>query len=272
MPPNPLVLFLASVDSSPRFAPEIRLIISQQAVVFILLVIFTSTIYADSMYIVYNTSERIIANKLNVHLVPHTHDNVGWLKTVDRYYGGSNNLIQGPCVQNILDSVVEALLADKNRKFIYVEMAIIFSSSFNNVYGFTCMHFSNVGGMTKANGGMCIHDEAAPHYIDMIDQTTLGHRFIKREFGQTPRIGWQIDPFEHSAVQDYLLGSEIDYQDRAKQKSEKRLEVAWHGSKTFGSSAQDGCVNALYSTPSIYTGSKYATKESWPIKTDDFFP
>ena len=54
-----------------------------------------------------------------------------------------------------------------------------------------------------------MHDEAAPHYIDMIDQTTLGHRFIKQEFGQTPRIGWQIDPFGHSAIQAYLLGAEV---------------------------------------------------------------
>lgn len=56
---------------------------------------------------------------------------------------------------------------------------------------------------------MCMHDEAAPHYIDMIDQTTLGHRFIKQEFNVTPRIGWQIDPFGHSAVQAYLLSAEV---------------------------------------------------------------
>ena len=43
----------------------------------------------------------------------------------------------------------------------------------------------------------------------MIDQTTLGHRFIKHEFNQKPRVGWQIDPFGHSAVQAYLLGAEV---------------------------------------------------------------
>lgn len=31
------------------------------------------------------------ADHLYIHLIPNTHDDVGWLKTVDMYYSGSNN-------------------------------------------------------------------------------------------------------------------------------------------------------------------------------------
>ncbi|KAL8544288.1 hypothetical protein ACS0TY_004722 [Phlomoides rotata] len=348
------------------------------AVLIAMFLLGSSIELANCKYMVYNTSQGILPDKLNVHLVPHTHDDVGWLKTVDQYYVGSNNSIQGACVQNVLDSLIPALIADKNRKFIYVEQAF-----FQRWWGDQSETMQEIvrqlvssGQLEFINGGMCMHDEAATHYIDMIDQTTLGHRFIKEEFGVTPRIGWQIDPFGHSAVQAYLLGAEIgfdslffgriDYQDRAKRKTEKSLEVIWRGSKSLGSSSQifagafpknyepppggfyyevnevnddspivqdnvnlfdynvqerveafvaaalsqanitrtnhimwtmgtdfkyqyahtwfrqmdklihyvniDGRVNALYSTPSIYTDAKYKSDSIWPLKTDDFFP
>ncbi|KAF5961837.1 hypothetical protein HYC85_003046 [Camellia sinensis] len=345
------------------------------ALLLIITVIMVGIRVVESEYIEYNTSQRMINNgKINVHLVPHSHDDVGWLKTVDQYYVGANNSIRGACVQNVLDSVISALLEDKNRKFIYVEMAFFqrWWRQQSKALKTKVQELVNSGQLEFINGGMCMHDEATPHYIDLIDQTTLGHQFIKKEFGQKPRVGWQIDPFGHSAVQAYLLGAElgfdslffarIDYQDRAKRKDDKTLEVVWQGSKSLASSSQiftgifprhydppdgftfeindvsppiqddillfdynveervddfvaaavaqanvtrtnyimwlmgtdfryqyanswfrqmdkfihyvnlDGRVNALYSTPSLYTDSKFATDELWPLKTGDFFP
>uniref|UniRef100_A0A4Y0BI62 Glyco_hydro_38N domain-containing protein n=2 Tax=Anopheles funestus TaxID=62324 RepID=A0A4Y0BI62_ANOFN len=64
-------------------------------------------------------------NMLNVHLVAHTHDDVGWLKTVDQYYYGSRSSIQKAGVQYILDSVIQELLKDSTRRFIFVESAFM---------------------------------------------------------------------------------------------------------------------------------------------------
>ncbi|KAL6868123.1 hypothetical protein ACP4OV_014968 [Aristida adscensionis] len=56
---------------------------------------------------------------VTVHLVPHSHDDVGWLRTVDQYFVGT----RGAGVRNVLDSVVAALARDPARKFIVVEQA-----------------------------------------------------------------------------------------------------------------------------------------------------
>lgn len=63
------------------------------------------------------------SKKLQIHLVPHTHDDVGWLKTVDQYFYGAERLVQAGSVQYILDTVIDELNKNTNRTFIYVEIA-----------------------------------------------------------------------------------------------------------------------------------------------------
>ncbi|XP_022132720.1 alpha-mannosidase-like [Momordica charantia] len=348
--------------------------ISSRTLSFLLLVLIFCCVEVNYAFIDYDNGGGVVEGKLNVHLVAHSHDDVGWLKTVDQYYIGSNTSIQRACVQNVLDSAVDSLLRDTNRKFVFAEMAFFqrWWSEQSPKLQRLVRKLVEAGQLEFVNGGWCMHDEATTHYIDMIDQTTLGHSMIKKEFNKVPRAGWQIDPFGHSAVQAYLLGAEvgfdsvhfwrIDYQDKEKREVDKSLEVVWHGSKTFGSSSQifvntfpdsydapsgfhfevtddffpiqddpllydynvdqrvndfidaalaqasitrtnhimwkmggdfqyqyaeswfrqmdklihhvrkDGRINALYSTPSIYTDAKHAANETWPLKTDDFFP
>jgi lysosomal alpha-mannosidase len=69
----------------------------------------------------YSSCTKPDPNKLNIHLVAHTH--VGWLKTVDQYFYGSNSSIQKAGVQYIIDSAVGSLLKNNKRRFIYVETA-----------------------------------------------------------------------------------------------------------------------------------------------------
>ena len=55
-------------------------------------------------------------SKLKVHLVSHTHDDLGWLKTVDQYFYGAKPEITPAAVQYIYDTVIEQLLIDSTRR------------------------------------------------------------------------------------------------------------------------------------------------------------
>ena len=46
-----------------------------------------------------------------------------------------------------------------------------------------------------------MNDEASTDYNAIIDQMSIGLRFVEENFGPTarPRVGWHIDPFGHSA-------------------------------------------------------------------------
>ncbi|CRK86319.1 CLUMA_CG000160, isoform A [Clunio marinus] len=177
---------------------------------------------------------------LNVHVVAHTHDDVGWLKTVDQYYYGSKSQFQKAGVQYIIDSVIQALLNNPERRFIYVESAF-FSKWWqeqDDEMKSNVRMLVDEGRLEFVGGAWSMNDEAITHYQSLIDQFTWGLRFLDDNFGKCsrPRIGWQIDPFGHSLQQaslfakmgyDGLFFSRLDYQDKEKRQKEKTMEMIW---------------------------------------------
>ena len=179
---------------------------------------------------------------INVHLVSHTHDDVGWLKTVNELYLGANNQAQISAVQYILDSVIDSLSADPNRKFIYAEMAF-FSRWWrrqNDLKRAQVLGLIKSGQLEFINGGWTSNDEATPTFVDIIDQHTMGATYIAREFGceRNPTVGWQVDPFGHSLFQaraysemgmDSWFFGRSDAQDFKSREATRRLESVHSG-------------------------------------------
>ena len=66
------------------------------------------------------------AKPATVHIMPHSHDDVGWLKTVDQYFDGSRKDIQYTNVKGELDTIMDALTENPARKFSEVEMKFFF--------------------------------------------------------------------------------------------------------------------------------------------------
>lgn len=68
------------------------------------------------------------------------------------------------------------------------------------------------GRLEFVNGGWVMNDEGATHYGAIVDQMTLGLRFLQDTFGSNgrPRVAWHIDPFGHSREQASLFAQVPD--------------------------------------------------------------
>ena len=92
-------------------------------------------------------------------------------------------------------------------------------------------------------GGWVMSDEAVATYEDVINEMTLGAKFIYDEFGVRPTVGWSIDPFGHSKEIEALYAdigmdgfgiNRVHYQDKANRIKNQKLEFVWRGSNSQG--------------------------------------
>ncbi|XP_066143340.1 lysosomal alpha-mannosidase-like [Euwallacea fornicatus] len=204
-------------------------------------------------------------DKINIHLIHHSHDDVGWLKTVDQYFFGLNKGTVNVAVENIITSVVDALWDHPDRRYIQVETAFFWkwwtheTDEMKNKF----KTLVDNGQLEIINGGWSMNDEACVNYLSVIDQFTWGFKILNDTLGEcgNPTFGWQIDPFGHSREHaallwrmgfDGLMFSRLDDNDRKLRKDEGRLDFLWQTSANDDDSVIYGGItpDSLYYPPS----------------------
>ena len=201
---------------------------------------------------------------VNVHLVPHSHDDTGWLKTVDQYYYGAKQTVQRAGVQYIIESVIKELARDPEKRFIQVETGFFWrwwetqSEYMRNI----TRTLVDSGQLVFTGGGWSMNDEAVTHYASIIDNMETGLNWLVDTLGDcaVPTIAWQIDPFGHSKEQARLFAemgfkgvffARIDYQDKYQRKMDRSLQMWWEGGEASDNASTifAGVFDEHYSNP-----------------------
>uniref|UniRef100_A0AAX7SL55 mannosyl-oligosaccharide 1,3-1,6-alpha-mannosidase n=1 Tax=Astatotilapia calliptera TaxID=8154 RepID=A0AAX7SL55_ASTCA len=181
---------------------------------------------------------------LQVFVVPHSHNDPGWVKTFDKYFTDQT--------QHILNNMVVKLAEDPRRKFIWSEISF-FSKWWEtaDVHKQEAMRKLILGGQLEiVTGGWVMTDEANAHYFAMIDQLIEGHQWLESNLGITPCSGWAVDPFGHSATMPYLLKranltsmliQRIHYSIKKHFASTRNLEFMWRQAWDMGSNTDIFC-------------------------------
>lgn len=120
-------------------------------------------------------------DRITIHLVPHSHDDVGWQNTIDGYFyrepsaGTSFTGMMGS-VNAIISGVIDSLLDNPIRKFSWVEQKYFTmwwhkqSEVKKNQVRYLVMQKQ----LVFVNGGWVANDEACPNYQDILTNYIVG--------------------------------------------------------------------------------------------------
>lgn len=179
---------------------------------------------------------------LNVHIVPHSHDDPGFLKTVDQYYlGSANDVDPMGGVQYIFDTVIDELQRSPQRRYVQSEVSFFHRwwRTQNDDVRSIVRHLIEENRLQIVGGGWAMPDEAVTHYSGVIDTVSIGLRLLRHELGgncSRARVGWQIDPFGQSRsvgelfagiAYDALVIVRLDYQEKSMMRRERKANFLW---------------------------------------------
>ena len=138
---------------------------------------------------------------INIHIIPHTHLDPGWIMTAEEYYNMES-------IVDIFNTITNELYNDSDKIKTFVINELYYFKTWyegtNPENTIKIKELINEKRLEFVSGGFVVNDEATPYYKDIIEQIRVGHQFILEEFGITPKTAWYIDSFGHSAGNAYL--------------------------------------------------------------------
>ncbi|EDV93410.1 alpha-mannosidase 2 [Drosophila grimshawi] len=136
---------------------------------------------------------------LKVIVVPHSHNDPGWLKTFFNYFQSDS--------RQILNLLVTKMQEYKDMTFIWSEISFLqlWWDQAHPTKQRALKRLVNSGRIEITTGGWVMTDEANVHIYPMLDQLIEGHQWLKNNLNVTPKVGWSIDPFGHGSTVPYLL-------------------------------------------------------------------
>uniref|UniRef100_A0A8W7PLB1 Alpha-mannosidase n=1 Tax=Anopheles coluzzii TaxID=1518534 RepID=A0A8W7PLB1_ANOCL len=138
---------------------------------------------------------------LKIVVVPHSHNDPGWLKTFVNYFQSDS--------RQILNLAVTKMPEYGNMSFIWSEISFLqlWWDQAHPTKQRILKKLVQSGRLEITTGGWVMTDEANAHLYAMVDQLIEGHQWVKANLNITPKTGWSIDPFGHGSTVPYLLAA-----------------------------------------------------------------
>jgi hypothetical protein len=133
-------------------------------------------------------------SKTTVFVVPHSHNDAGWLINIDECY-------ERYC-KPTLSNIFKLMETQKSLKFCWSE--VLFLSMWLSEFPEQkkkLRDYISQGRFEIVGGGWVQNDDSLPDFELVARQMQEGFDYLKKELGLSRiRIGWQLDPFGHSSL------------------------------------------------------------------------